>query len=300
MTDFSNSELRARSARRKPVKPADDSAHADPHPVHALQNSVGNRAVQRMLKPSLNTTTRVQTKLHVGAANDAYESEADTVAKQVVSQINAPVQRAADEDEMSMKRIQRAPDEDELAAKRIQRAADEDEMSMKRIQRAADEDELAAKRIQRAPEEEDMVAAKRIQRAEEDELAAKRSDIARSDLSSPDGGAVDMMGAFDVGGDTEHQINSMKGSGEPLPPDLSRKMGDAMGADFSGVKIHTGDQSQQLNQQLSAQAFTHGQDIFFQSGKYDPSSTQGQELLAHELTHVVQQSGNAVRKEEKP
>jgi hypothetical protein len=68
-------------------------------------------------------------------------------------------------------------------------------------------------------------------------------------------------------------------------------MGQAMGADFSGVKVHTDAQSDQLNKSIQAKAFTTGQDVFFRQGAYEPSSQGGQELIAHELTHVVQQNG---------
>ena len=68
-----------------------------------------------------------------------------------------------------------------------------------------------------------------------------------------------------------------------------------MGSDFSSVRIHTGQESDSLNRSLSARAFTTGSDIFFRSGEYNPGSTQGQQLLAHELTHVVQQGAATVR-----
>jgi len=68
-------------------------------------------------------------------------------------------------------------------------------------------------------------------------------------------------------------------------------MGDAFKTDFSGVKVHTGNQSDMLNRSISARAFTTGSDIFFRSGEYNPSISSGQTLLAHELTHVVQQGG---------
>ena len=74
-------------------------------------------------------------------------------------------------------------------------------------------------------------------------------------------------------------------------------MEQAFGADFSGVKVHTDGQSDQLNQSIQARAFTTGQDIFFRQGQYDPGSKGGQELLAHELTHVVQQNGGAVQRQ---
>jgi hypothetical protein len=68
------------------------------------------------------------------------------------------------------------------------------------------------------------------------------------------------------------------------------------GADFGGVRVHTGGEADQLNRQLNAQAFTHGQDIYMGAGKYDPASSDGKKLLAHELTHVVQQNGDTVRR----
>jgi hypothetical protein len=74
-------------------------------------------------------------------------------------------------------------------------------------------------------------------------------------------------------------------------------MGQAMGADFSGVKVHTDSQSDQLNKSIQAKAFTTGQDVFFRQGAYEPSSRGGQELIAHELTHVVQQGASVQRKD---
>ena len=62
-----------------------------------------------------------------------------------------------------------------------------------------------------------------------------------------------------------------------------------MGADFSNVRIHDDSNAAQMSKDLNAQAFTHGNDIYFNSGKYDTSSSAGQHLLAHELTHTVQQ-----------
>ena len=73
-------------------------------------------------------------------------------------------------------------------------------------------------------------------------------------------------------------------------------MENRFGADLSAVKIHTSGESTQMNESLNAQAFTVGSDIYFNEGKYRPHSTEGKQLLAHELTHVMQQTGSA-RKE---
>ncbi|MGZ4099836.1 MAG: eCIS core domain-containing protein, partial [Bacteroidia bacterium] len=87
----------------------------------------------------------------------------------------------------------------------------------------------------------------------------------------------------------EQNINSSKGSGQSLSPELQSEMGNKMGADFSGVKIHTGENAVQMNKEVGAKAFTHGNDIYFNSDQYNPSLQKGKHLLAHELTHVVQQ-----------
>jgi hypothetical protein len=104
------------------------------------------------------------------------------------------------------------------------------------------------------------------------------------------------VGGGDASTELETSIQSARGGGQPLAANLQRSMGQAMGADFSGVKVHTDSQSDQLNQSIQAKAFTTGQDVFFRQGAYEPSSRGGQELIAHELTHVVQQNGGAVQR----
>ena len=104
------------------------------------------------------------------------------------------------------------------------------------------------------------------------------------------------MAAFDL----ETSIQQARGSGQPLADSTKSQMEQAFGADFSGVKVHTDTQADQLNQSIQAKAFTTGQDVFFRQGAYEPGSRGGQELLAHELTHVVQQIGGAVQGSKEP
>ena len=73
-------------------------------------------------------------------------------------------------------------------------------------------------------------------------------------------------------------------------------MGAKAAAGVVSLKVHTDAQSDQLNQSIQAKAFTTGQDVFFRQGAYQPGSRGGQELIAHELTHVVQQREEAVEK----
>lgn len=81
------------------------------------------------------------------------------------------------------------------------------------------------------------------------------------------------------------------GRGKPLPDGVRQKMESALGADFSDVRIHVGPEAGTIG----ALAFTHGSDIYFAPGLYDPGSPHGQRLLGHELTHVVQQRAGRVR-----
>ncbi len=85
------------------------------------------------------------------------------------------------------------------------------------------------------------------------------------------------------------EINRARGGGQPLDPGLQQSMGLAMGEDFSGVRVHTDERADSLNQALSSRAFTTGQDLFFKKGEYQPGRRFGQTMIAHELTHVVQQ-----------
>ena len=90
--------------------------------------------------------------------------------------------------------------------------------------------------------------------------------------------------------DVESAIESTRGGGQSLDGGAQARIGRALNADFSGVRVHTNAQADGLNQSLGARAFTVGQDIYFRRGEYDPGSSNGRELLAHELTHVVQQN----------
>ncbi len=95
----------------------------------------------------------------------------------------------------------------------------------------------------------------------------------------------------------ETSIQQARQNGQPLSNDIRQPMEEAFGADFSSVKIHTDSRSHELSQTIQARAFTTGEDIFFRQGEYNPQSYQGKELLAHELTHVVQQNGSAIERQ---
>jgi hypothetical protein len=102
-----------------------------------------------------------------------------------------------------------------------------------------------------------------------------------------DGGELDA--------DTDAAISASRGGGKAMGQDVRRKMEGAFGADFGGIRIHEGSKASELNNRIQAKAFTVGNDIYFRDGAPDASSRDGQHLLAHELTHTVQQGGRVQR-----
>lgn len=90
------------------------------------------------------------------------------------------------------------------------------------------------------------------------------------------------------------RIQAKAGGGKPLDEAIQRHLEDGLGADMSNVRVHTDREADELAQSVNAVAFTTGQDIFFQEGTYNPNSTDGLKLLAHEATHTVQQAAGPV------
>jgi hypothetical protein len=91
--------------------------------------------------------------------------------------------------------------------------------------------------------------------------------------------------------DVEATIAQTRGGGQTLDPGVAQRMGSALGDDLSDVRVHTDTTADALAGSVSARAFTTGNDVYFAKGEYDPGSGSGDQLLAHELSHVVQQRG---------
>ncbi len=183
----------------------------------------------------------IQKKLTIGAANDAYEIEADRVADQVVG--------------MSDTQVQTKPQTGALIQRKCAACEQEEKLQMKPLG--------------------DTITPL----------------VQKSSMSS---------GKESVASDTiTNQINSSKGGGKSMGASTQSYMESRFGTDFSGVKIHTDSKAVQLSRDLNAQAFTVGNDIYFNEGKYNPDSNSGKHLLAHELTHTIQQGGVIQKKIQK-
>ncbi|MEM6612393.1 MAG: DUF4157 domain-containing protein [Cyanobacteria bacterium P01_C01_bin.72] len=208
----------------------------------------------------------VQAKLVVGAPDDKYEQEADAMAEKVMamSDRDETVRRSLEEDEgISLKPL----------SDNIQRQDEEDEgINLKPL----------GATIQRADYEDDGITLKSF-----DSLQKKNAH-----RINRDGGD----GSFTAGANIESKLKSNKGGGSTMPERTQNFMESRFGNDFSSVKIHTDNQAVQMNRDLNAKAFTHGNDIYFNSGQYNPESNSGKSLLAHELTHTIQQTGHTALK----
>jgi hypothetical protein len=88
-------------------------------------------------------------------------------------------------------------------------------------------------------------------------------------------------------------IQSLRGGGRALPASTRAFFEPRFEADFSAVRVHTDERANATAKSIGAKAFTHGRDIAFASGQYSPASSEGQHLLAHELTHTIQQAATA-------
>jgi hypothetical protein len=232
--------------------------------------------------------TPLQAKLTIGQPNDQYEQEADQVAHQVVNRLRAassqvtPIAVQRQGEVGSPGGVWKGNRLNSNSNRWLQREveSEEEELQMKpatdSLQRQSQEEEDLQMKPQSHP-------LQRQPQQEEEELQLKAT-----------GSAASAEGQ--VSATVESSIQTAKGSGQPLSNPIRQPLEQAFSADFSQVKIHTDSQSDQLNRSIQAKAFTTGQDIFFRQGAYDPGNSTGQELLAHELTHVVQQNGQKVRR----
>lgn len=99
----------------------------------------------------------------------------------------------------------------------------------------------------------------------------------------------------------ESKLQSSKGGGSPMANRTREEMESGFGTDFGDVKIHNDSNAIQMNKELGSQAFASGKDVYFNQGKYNPDSQSGKHLLAHELTHTLQQGAKPnIQKQDLP
>ncbi len=200
-----------------------------------------------------------QPKLSIGQPNDAYEQEADAVANAVVNHQpgNAPV--------VQQKKIS--------SIQRLATPLEEEKLSTN------DERMKKDKEIQEKPEIQMMCPGCEKEKEEKKGAVQTKTD-----------------GATTASAPLSSKIENSSGKGNTLPKRTLSEMNNSFGVDLRHVKIQKEAQAVQMNKDLGAQAFTQGNVIYFNSGKYNIDTKGGNELLAHELTHVVQQNEKISKK----
>lgn len=240
-------------------------------------------------------------------------------AQRLLRRLNRVVARQTEkkkeeEDAPSRPRRAKKPEEEKKAA-RLNRSVETDdpEKVRKNISRATvpakneEEKKAAAKVLRKGKEEEQKPAPGVTRKTEaakpEDEQKPVRRKIHRAEDDTPE--QQDRQGeqaaAATAETDTvepsiEERIEQARGRGTPLPDNLLQDMEKQFGTSLSHVVIHNDAAAAELCKELNARAFTVGSDIYFAPGEFVPESDQGRELLAHELAHVVQQSGGVQKK----
>ena len=217
-----------------------------------LQRTHGNAFVQRL----------VQRKLAMSRGRDGYKQVADRFADTVARRKDASI---------SIPAIVRSEKPG------LRRLCTECEKEMQRPAVAGNEEAEETKlELMRQPENEDE---EKVQR----QVAPGKEEVT---LQTKTGGALS------TSGETENAIRALQGGGQPLPESVRAYFEPRMGYDFGGVRMHTGGHAAQLARSVNALAFTVGQNIAFGAGQYRPETSEGKRLVAHELTHVMQQTGS--------
>jgi hypothetical protein len=278
------------------------------------------RAFEQRKKGSTTSSSffgpKVQKKLKTGTVGDKYEVEADKVADKVVnnssgggllqSKNEEEVQKKPISETISTVQSKEMKDEDP-----VQKKADEKEEPIQKkeeekepVQKKEEEEE---KPVQKKEKEEEPIQKKEeekelVQKKEEEEkpVQAKCDDCEKEDKVQKKGKEEEEKSVQTKSNSSEtksqnntveSKLDSSKGNGTTMDKTTKQEMEAGFGTDFSNVNIHTDSTAVQMSQELGAQAFTRGNDVYFNKGKYNPDSKEGKHLLAHELTHTVQQTG---------
>jgi outer membrane biosynthesis protein TonB len=241
--------------------------------------------------PFFSGTHGLLRKLNVGKSNDPQEKEADAAAKQLTQQM---VQRAEKREEEKPVQKEEKKEEEKPVQKEEKKEEEkpvqkeEKKEEEKPVQKEEKKEE--EKPVQKEEKKEEEKPVQKEEKKEEEKPIQKKE---MKEEGMPVQKAAENTEKEGAGSreapDLESILARRKGMGSELPEDVRLEMEKKMKASFKDVRIHSDVEAEELCEQIHAQAFTHGKDIYFNKGKYMPGSDTGKELLAHELTHVLQQ-----------
>ena len=251
--------------------------------VHSLQRGVGNRATRRIL-----TSGVLQRKLTVGAPGDACEKEADEVAEKVLARTSTLANGAAGSD---------ADDSDSHAGSRKASGAGRARSILLRVPIHTLQQSIGNRAVARlireaygneTPELRRKCACDKESGEECEECRAKKIGLQR--VSSGDGAGLEAPPIVE---------EILATPGQPLADSARRTLEPAFGHDFSHVRVHDDSKAAESASAVNALAYTVGNQIVFGAGQYSPGTDDGNRLLAHELTHTLQNRDGAPRAGEK-
>lgn len=230
----------------------------------------------------------VQPKLKVGQPGDKYEQEADRVADAVLSE-NADPGIAKGDKQVHNNTLSDSisplvqHDLEEVGQTNSPMEEEEEEM----VQTQVEEEEEEPVQMQ-VEEEEEPLQMQSESEEEEEAIQTQPEEEEEEVMSKLEGRTV-----ADSSSNVETGLKQNKSTGRPMDNQIRAEMENGFGADFSSVRIHDNGDAAKMNKQMGAKAFTNGKDIYFNEGNYSPYSEEGKHLLAHELTHTIQQTGYA-------
>jgi hypothetical protein len=235
----------------------------------------------------------VQARLSVSMPGDPFEREAESTADRVMSMPDPPTHQ-------SETTASNLDGEQSLIARKennVEEEREEPVVQAKRtnaVQRFEDED---AEHAHGASTHGVLAHGASAHGASGDRCACAQPRLMRKNIAMHHSDIVQRSGRGPplANREFEHTLRNAQGGGEALPEQTRGFMEDRFGADFSGVRVHHDGRAQEMTRSIHAHAFTYGSDIYFNSGRYDPDSSAGKSLLAHELTHTIQQGASAVR-----
>lgn len=262
-------------------------------------NSVSNHTSQSGDK-SEESFFGIQAKLNIGKSNDKYEIEADNAADKVVfnTQKNnpkesffnpAPVVQKKPGEQQNKEESENVVEEKstaetitpvvQLKTEKVETFQNEAERIEPETSKSSKNELSTTPLIQQKEaeedvqtQEEDKVQTKEVEKELQMSLVADEKPRSNSNLES--------------------NLNNSKGNGSSLSEPVKNEMESGFGADFSTIKVHNDSNAVQMNKELGSQAFASGNDIYFNENKYNPNSQDGKHLLAHELTHTIQQGAS--------
>jgi outer membrane protein OmpA-like peptidoglycan-associated protein len=207
-----------------------------------------------------------------------------------------------DKEKMVNKKEDPAKEKDKMLQKKEDPAKEKEKMVQKKEDPAKEKDKMVQKKEDPMKEKDKAVQKKDAAPEKEKEKPVQKMESPKKEEDKP-GNAIQKK-PEGSGPSTSPQLSShienSAGKGKPLPSKTLQEMNRSFGNDFSDVRVHQDKDSASMNRELEAYAFTHGRDIYFNEGKFNPENAEGKFLLAHELTHVLQQQGPMISRDPAP